>query len=292
MARSGLGRGLRALIPDLSPDERGSVVEVNVDVISPNRYQPRKRFDEEKMAELAASIKEHGVVQPVVARTSKNGYELVIGERRWRAAKMAGLKTIPVVVREFQESEMMELALIENLQREDLNPIEEAEAYARLIKEFGLTQDELAVTLGKSRPAIANMLRLLNLAAEVQDSVSRGTISMGHARALLGIEAKEQQLVACNEVIARGLSVRETEELVREWTESEYPGEDVPRETGTPIGKPILSRDSNLVDLEERLKRFFGTQVRIKSGKKKNTIEIEYYSAEDLQRILDLFRTK
>jgi len=219
-------------------------------------------------------------VQPLVVRPASDGYELVVGQRRLRAARMAGLEQVPVVVAELDDVEMVQVALIENLQREDLNPIEEAESYRRLVEEFGVTQEELAEALGRSRPSISNTMRLLNLHPEVQAIVSRGTISMGHARALLAIEDPVLQKEACKRVVEQDLSVRETEGLVRRvLATGRLDGKEKKRE------RP---RDPEIVSLEERLRRAFGTQVRILPGKKKGKIEIEYYSDEDLERILAL----
>ncbi|MGE5585323.1 MAG: ParB/RepB/Spo0J family partition protein [Bacillota bacterium] len=282
MPRKGLGKGLSALIPDMEPEAVERVQDLPIDRIQPNPYQPRKRFDDARLGELAESIRVHGIVQPLVVRKAGDGYELVVGQRRLLAAKMAGLAEVPVVVSDLGDAEMIQVALIENLQREDLNPMEEAESYRRLVEEFGLTQDELAGVLGRSRPSIANTLRLLNLQPEVQEVVSRGTISMGHARALLAIQDSALQVEACRRIVDQELSVRETEELVRRVLASGrvgVKGEDEKQE------RP---RDPEITSLEEKLRRAFGTQVRIVQGKKKGRIEIEYYSDEDLERILAL----
>ncbi|HAV21655.1 MAG TPA: chromosome partitioning protein ParB, partial [Firmicutes bacterium] len=215
MAKRGLGRGLRALIPDIETVAGHEVRELPVDVILPNPFQPRKQFDESKLAELVDSIKQHGIVQPLVVRQKGDSYELVVGQRRLEAARMIGLEKVPVIVKSLKDIEMVQVALIENLQREELNPIEEAEAYKRLVEEFGMTQEELAKVLGRSRPTITNTLRLLSLSLEVQAIVSRGTISMGHARALLAIDDLKLQEKVCKYVVEKQLSVRETEELVR-----------------------------------------------------------------------------
>lgn len=280
MPRKGLGKGLSALIPDVRPEDAERVQELPIDQIRPNPYQPRKRFDDAKLAELAESIKAHGIVQPLVVRRAGEEYELVVGQRRLLAARMAGLAEVPVVVSDLGDAEMIQVALIENLQREDLNPIEEAESYRRLVEEFSMSQEELARVLGRSRPSIANTLRLLNLQPEVQEAVSRGTISMGHARALLAIQEPALQVEACRHVIERELSVRETEDLVRRVLAS---GRVAGEET-----KEEKSKDPEIASLEERLRRVFGTQVRIIPGKKKGKIEIEYYNDDDLERILAL----
>ncbi|MGE5588848.1 MAG: ParB/RepB/Spo0J family partition protein [Clostridia bacterium] len=280
MPRKGLGKGLSALIPDVRPEDAERVQELPIDQIRPNPYQPRKRFDDAKLAELAESIKAHGIVQPLVVRRAGEEYELVVGQRRLLAARMAGLAEVPVVVSDLGDAEMIQVALIENLQREDLNPIEEAESYRRLVEEFSMSQEELARVLGRSRPSIANTLRLLNLQPEVQEAVSRGTISMGHARALLAIQEPALQVEACRHVIERELSVRETEDLVRRVLAS---GRVAGEET-----KEEKSKDPEIASLEEKLRRVFGTQVRIIPGKKKGKIEIEYYNDDDLERILAL----
>jgi ParB family chromosome partitioning protein len=280
VAKRGLGRGLSALIPDIDTIRGPQVRELPIDKIQPNPFQPRKRFDESKLAELAESIKQHGIVQPLVVRQKGDSYELVVGERRLQAARILGLERVPVIINEFEDIEMVQVALIENLQREDLNVIEEAAAYRRLIEEFGMTQEELAKVLGRSRPAIANIIRLLNLSPEVQEIVSRGTISMGHARALLAVDDLSLQERVCKHVVEKQLSVRETEEVVR-------------RVVATGRLKKVKVRDNqirdpHIVSVEERLRHALGTQVRVCPGKKKGKIEIEYYSDEDLERILSL----
>ncbi|MGE5594345.1 MAG: ParB/RepB/Spo0J family partition protein [Betaproteobacteria bacterium] len=280
MPRKGLGKGLSALIPDMQPEDSERVRELPIDRIQPNPYQPRKRFDDAKLAELAESIKAHGIVQPLVVRKVDEGYQLVVGQRRLLAARMAGLAEVPAVVADLDDSEMIQVALIENLQREDLNPMEEAESYRRLVEDFGMSQEELAGVLGRSRPSIANTLRLLNLQPEVQEVVSRGTISMGHARALLAIQDPALQVETCRHVVRQELSVRETEDLVRRVLAAGGIGG---REK-----KEERPKDPEIASLEERLRRAFGTQVRIIPGKKKGKIEIEYYSDDDLERILAL----
>ncbi len=281
MARQVLGRGLGALIQEADSVDQSGVRNLPIASIKPNPFQPRRQFDDEKLAELAASIKEHGVIQPLIVRERGEGYELVAGERRWRAAQLAGLTEVPVVIKGLNDVQMMQIALVENLQREDLNPLEEAMAYSRLISEFSMTQEEIALTVGKSRPAVANTLRLLHLPEEIQESVSRGTISMGHARAILGLEDRGQQIAAWEKVINDQLSVRETEKLVESLKE---PRSSLPSEKK----KPILQQDLELQDIEERLKRYYGTRIRISSGKTKGKIEIEYYGEEDLERLLEL----
>ncbi|HHY99126.1 MAG TPA: ParB/RepB/Spo0J family partition protein [Firmicutes bacterium] len=279
MVKKGLGKGLRALIPDETNVMKEQVTEISIDLIQPNPYQPRRQFDEDKLEELVESIRQHGVLQPLVVRPLEGGYQLIVGERRWRAARRAGLSMVPVVIRDVDEIEMMELALIENLQREDLTPIEEAQAFHRLINEFGLTQEELAEVVGRSRSGIANTLRLLNLPEDVQDNVSRGTLSMGHARALLALNNPEQQIEAAELVVKRGLSVRQTEELVRRL---------VAREKSAAQEVAAMALDPILQDIEDRLRRTLGTRVRISPGEKRGKIVIDYYSKDDLERILSI----
>lgn len=273
--KRGLGRGLGAFF---QAEEGEKPTEIAVSDIVPNRFQPRRVFDPEALNELAQSIKQHGVIQPVLVRKTATGYELVAGERRWRAAQQVGLKAIPAVVRDYDDGQMTELALIENIQRENLNPIEEAAAFRRLMDEFSLTQEEVARRIGRSRSLIANTVRLLNLPAAVQDHVSRGTLTMGQARPLLGLEDAELQLEAAESIIAEDLSARDAEELVR-------------RLLSTPRTKPARKqpekREFFLAEAEERLKMALGTQVRIKPGKLKSKIEIEFYSAEDLERLIE-----
>jgi ParB family chromosome partitioning protein len=273
--KRGLGRGLGAFF---QAEEGEKPTEIAVGDIVPNRFQPRRVFDPEALNELAQSIKQHGVIQPVLVRKTPTGYELVAGERRWRAAQQVGLKAIPAVVREYDDGQMTELALIENIQRENLNPIEEAVAYRRLMEEFSLTQEEVARRIGRSRSLIANTVRLLNLPAAVQEHVSRGTLSMGQARPLLGLEDGDLQLEAAESIIAEELSARDAEELVRRLLAT--PRTKIAR-------KQPEKREFFLAEAEERLKMVLGTQVRIKPGKLKSKIEIEFYSAEDLERLIE-----
>ncbi|WP_031514327.1 ParB/RepB/Spo0J family partition protein [Desulfofalx alkaliphila] len=275
--KRGLGRGLQALIPNYSDEEKKTLKNILVTDIKPNPKQPRKEIDKEKLSELAKSIKEHGVIQPIVVRgNEKSGYQLIAGERRWRACLMIGQETIPAVIATYNDGEAAEVALIENLQRENLNPIEEAIAYQSLIKEFGLTQEQVADRVGKSRSLIANMLRLLTLSENIIMMLNRGEISTGHARALLAIEESHKQIAAAKEVAQKQLSVRETEQLVKKLNREQKPRK----------GKSI---NPELVDLQDQLQRILGTKVQIKSSKKgKGKLEIEFYSEEDLTRIIDL----
>ena len=271
--QKGLGRGLGALIPAAEGPKEPSNFFVEVGRISPNALQPRRAFDEEKIDELAASIRDRGVIQPLIVRRNGDGYELIAGERRLRAAMKAGLKEVPVVVREASDNDSLQLALIENLQREDLNAIEEAQAYRRLQEEFHLGQEEIAQKVGKSRPAVANSMRLLQLPEEVQRDVIEGKLSAGHARALLSLERDTLISAAAREVIAKGLSAREVEKLVRKLKGA--------RRTKRAAG--LL--DPDLRSFTEKLQRCLGTKVRVVHRGNRGKIEIDYYSLSDLDRI-------
>lgn len=276
MPKKGLGRGLDALFGDAS-EERGPV-EVNVKEIRAGRFQARKSLSEDKLDELVQSIKEHGVVQPVLVRKVTGGYEIVAGERRWRAAAKAGLETVPAVVKDLSDRQAMEIGLVENLQREDLNPIEEAEAYRRLVDEFSLTQEEVAARVGKSRAQVTNTLRLLNLPDTVREGVLRGDIQMGHAKVLLGLESPQALEVAARRIVKDNLSVRETERLVRNIILAPEKKPERPRASADPL----------LVEVAEVLQMWLGTPVRLQHGAQKGRIEIEYYGSDDLQRLLDI----
>ncbi|MCM3762796.1 ParB/RepB/Spo0J family partition protein [Alkalihalobacillus oceani] len=278
----GLGKGLQALFPDQTGDQKDQIVHVAIKELRPNPYQPRQSFSEESIAELADSINEHGILQPITARKSIKGYEIVVGERRYRAAQKAGLKEVPVIVKEFDEQKMMELALIENLQREDLNPIEEAVAYEKVMEQLSLTQEQLAARLGKSRPHIANHLRLLQLPKVVQQFISDGKLSMGHGRALLGLKDKRKLSALLEKILQERLSVREVESLVNQVNEH------VPRETKRKKTKlsPFLQTH------QDALRSRLGTSVAIKPGKRKGKIEIEFFSDEDLERIIQLLNVE
>lgn len=281
MSKKGLGRGLGALIPevDVADRDRESITEVAIDLIDRNPKQPRRHFDQEKLEELAASIREHGLVQPILVRPKKSRFEIVAGERRWRAAAIAGLTKVTALVREFTEVETMEIALIENLQREDLNPMEEAEAFRTLLTEFKLTQEELAKRLGKSRPQIANTLRLLQLTVSVQAAVRGGQISMGHAKVLAGIGDAEYQQALASKVMDSGLSVRDLEAFLKQEGK-------VGRTKGDPVpSDPKLSPD--LADVERRLREWFGTPVRLITSGSKGRIEITFFGEDGLGRVLD-----
>ncbi|MGZ4031774.1 MAG: ParB/RepB/Spo0J family partition protein [Tumebacillaceae bacterium] len=275
----GLGRGLEAIFQS-NPKADEPVNSVAISELRPNPYQPRRVFDEDKLEELAASIKEHGIIQPIIVRSAVRGFEIVAGERRWRAAKLAGLETVPIVVRDFTDLQMNEIALIENLQREDLNPIEVAEAYVGLMEKFNMTQDVLAKKVGQSRSHVANTLRLLNLPSEIREHVSRGTLSMGHARALLGLTDKKMQVQLAEKAIDEELSVRQVEHFVNRLQQMQSA---VPRET-----KKATKENPVVKQYEEEFRFRLGTGVKIHPGKKRGKIEIEYFSNDDLERILSL----
>ncbi|ABB14077.1 ParB/RepB/Spo0J family partition protein [Carboxydothermus hydrogenoformans] len=279
--KKGLGRGLNALIPEgkINLERENGLVEINVEKIVPNPKQPRTIFSEEALKELAESIQKHGVLQPIVVRKiAEDKYELVAGERRWRAAQLAGLKQIPAVVKDFSDEEATVVALMENLQREDLNPLEQAKALKRLIEEFGLTQEEVAENLAKSRTYVTNLLRLLNLPPVIQEMVEKGELTYGHARTLLALDDPLKMSEVAREIIKEGLSVRATEELVKKIKNSP----EVKVRTKRQVAPEIQ-------EIEDKLRAFFATKVEIKStAKGRGKITIEYYSPEELQRILDL----
>lgn len=289
MEKRGLGKGLSALIPAGEREQQASQPsgsEVDIKKISLSPYQPRETFNDEKFQELVNSVRVHGILQPIVVRSMGNGdYELVAGERRLRAATTAGLARIPAVIRELTNEQCLQVALIENIQREDINAVEAATAYKRLADEFGLSQEDLAFALGKSRSTIANTMRLLNLPDTIRESLRAGRISEGHARAILSIESEEEQLDLCRQVIASGLNVRETERLAREQSRSETPQKslNVSRET-----KPEKLLDPNMLEIEARLRQIFGTKVNLVKNKDRGRVEIEFYSDDDLERILML----
>ncbi len=273
--KDALGRGLGALIPE----RQQGVQEIEVKRIKPNPEQPRKVFDEQALRELTASIKEKGVLQPVMVRKAENGdYYLIAGERRWRAAALSGLKKIPALVKESSPAEALELALIENIQRDDLNPIETADAFNRLIEEHGYTQETLSKKVGKERATVANYLRLLRLPPEVKGLVNDGRLSMGHAKAIVSLPTKKAQVEASRAVVRKGLSVRETEALCKRLMAGE------PRKTAA------KAKDPNIAALEERLKRSLGTRVQIRHKGKAGRIEIEYYSLDELDRLLEILK--
>jgi ParB family chromosome partitioning protein len=276
--RPALGKGLSALIPD-APEPRSGPIEVDIDLLSPNRFQPRQAVDEPRLAALAASIKANGMIQPIVVRKVDRGYQIIAGERRWRAAQLAGVGRVPVVVREVpqgNDKQLLEVALIENIQRENLNPIEEAEAYRRLNEEFQLSQEAIAGAVGKDRASVANYLRLLKLPDEVRAEVAGGRLSMGHARALLGVTDDALQRRAAREVIAQSLSVRETEALVRKLAQR-----------GEKSSSPPQHLDVHTRAAEDHLKLALGTRVRIVRRGAGGSIEIHFNSEDELQRLYE-----
>ena len=299
--KSGLGKGLDSLIPNknvksakpsVKADEKKATpkeeileagpIMVKINKVEPNRDQPRKDFDEDALMELADSIKQFGVLQPILVQKKKDYYEIIAGERRWRAAKLAGLKEVPIIVKEFTEQELVEISLIENIQREDLNPVDEAMAYKRLIDEFHLKQDEIADRVGKSRTAVTNSMRLLKLSAKVQQMLVDEMITAGHARAILAISDKEKQETVAMKVFDEKLSVRETEALVKRIL-------DPPKEKRA---QKSSAEDAIYESLEEKMKNIMGTKVQIHRKKNnKGKIEIEYYSKDELERIIDLFES-
>jgi ParB family chromosome partitioning protein len=272
--KTALGKGLGSLLPEKSED----IIKIDVDRIIPGEQQPRKVFRDDALKELAASIKEKGVLQPViVSRTGDGTFRLIAGERRWRAATLAGLKKMPAIVKDVSSADSLEIALIENIQREDLNPVETASAFQRLIRDFNLTQEELSVRVGKERATVANYLRLLKLPDEIKTFVNDGSLSMGHARAILSVEGRASQLEIARRVIHNGLSVRETERLAKKM--SLEPKKKTRQK----------KKDPQIASLEDRLIRSLGTKVRIYHRGKKGKIEIEYYSLDELDRLLDIF---
>ena len=297
MAKTGLGRGLGALLggqnspettqaPTDSPSETQSVPpetvrQVSIDSVQPCPSQPRKDFERQPLEELAESIKVNGILQPMVARTTEGGQlELIAGERRWRAAQIAGLETVPVIVREASDSQVLELALVENLQREDLNPIEEAQGYALLMEAFNLTQEATAQRVGKSRTAVANAVRLLNLSEPLQTHLRQGRLSVGHAKVILGLDDAQQQTLVANRVIKESLSVRETEDLV-----DKLQGASTSKTSPQPTSQ---TRGVHVTSLENRLKEKLGTKVSLTYRDGKGALTIKYFSDDDLERILNI----
>lgn len=276
MRRKALGKGLEALIPELKTDiiKEERLINIPVSMIKPNRYQPRKRLDKAKLKGLADSIKEKGIIQPIIVKRGEDGYELIAGERRWRALQMLGIEKAPALIKEISNSEILELALIENIQREELNPIEEALAYDELIKGFGMTQEELSRRVGKDRSSITNYIRLLKLPETIKEDIENNRLSMGHARTLLGLKSAREQKAVRDVVVKKALSVRETENLVRK------------AQQGLRLKKKA-KKDIFLFSIEEELKRRLNTKVNISQSKKGGKIEIYYYSEEELQRLLE-----
>ena len=282
--KGGLGKGLDALFMDNSIEEEAkSAVKLKINDIEPNRAQPRKSFDEEALEELANSISTHGVIQPLLVRPlADGGYQLIAGERRWRASRMAGLTEVPVVIREMSDSEAMELALVENLQREDLNPIEEAQGLALLMETYGLTQEQAAKRVGKSRPAVANSMRLLSLPQDVLAMVERGELSAGHARTILALENAGQITALANEIVKKNLSVRETERAVKALLKGDAKKE-----------KRVKKRDTYYDEVELAVSQALGRKAKVSlSAGNKGTLEIEFFGKEDLSKLLNLFENE
>lgn len=289
--KRGLGRGLNALIntgPDIEVKEKSKdnndnkEVFVNISLVEPNRNQPRKEFDKEALSELAASIKQYGILQPIMVQKNGDMYEIIAGERRWRAAKEAGLKEVPVIVRDYDKQKIMEISIIENIQRENLNPIEEAMAYQCLMEEYGLKHDELADKVSKNRSTITNSMRLLRLSENIQQMIIDGKISTGHAKVLLSVEKKEEQENIAAELISRSLSVRELEKLVKKYIKPRKKKEN----------KETVDYSLFYKEYEDKLKDILGTKVQINTkDKNKGRIEIDYYSAAELERIVELLNT-
>ncbi|MCI8886352.1 MAG: ParB/RepB/Spo0J family partition protein [Dorea sp.] len=292
--KKGLGKGLDSLIPDNRgaktaepelPSEKEPADELKsgeqmmkINMVEPNRDQPRKNFDEDALLELADSIKQFGILQPLLVRKRKDYYEIIAGERRWRAAKMAGIKEVPVIIKEYLEQEIIEIGLIENIQRENLNPIEEAMAFKRLLEEFNLKQDEVAERVSKSRTAVTNSMRLLRLDGRVQQMIIDDMITTGHARALLAIDDKEQQYTLANKIFDEKLSVRETEKLIKDIKNPKKPKE-----------KKVIENAFIYKDIENKMKEIIGTKVSVASkGNGKGKIEIEYYSDKELERVFEM----
>jgi len=279
IARQALGKGLGALIPEQPSSEfEGKKVfgTCGIEEIKPNPFQPRKAFADAQLQELVESIQEKGILQPLIVRRKGNGYELIAGERRWRAAQKAGLREVPIIIKEVSESELLEISLIENIQRENLNPVEEGEAYKRLMEQFHLTQEEISKQVGKDRTTITNAVRLLKLPQDIRQSLIDGSISMGHARAFLSLDGPEKQRLALKKVLAGAFSVRQTENLVKR----------LGRRSSSSFSKKIQEWDPLIEDLQ----RAVGTKVRIISRGKRGKIEIEFYSRDELDRIIDLLR--
>ncbi|MBM7552195.1 ParB/RepB/Spo0J family partition protein [Thalassobacillus pellis] len=281
MAR-GLGKGINALFPELEQKKEETIQEIPIKACRPNPYQPRKTFHASAIEELKESIEEHGILQPLIVRKSIKGFEIVVGERRFRAAGEAGLETIPAVIRDLTDEQMMELALLENLQREDLSPIEEAQAYATLMRELGVTQEQLAKRLGKSRSHIANLVRLLSLPTQISEWINTGELSMGHGRALLGLKDKEKLIPVAEKIRKEILNVRQVELLITQLNENKRKEK---------ARKGTTKKDVFLREKENSLREHFGTEVTIHRGKRKGKIEIEFFTDDDLERILNKFES-
>jgi len=286
MEKRALGRGLEALIPGKQTtgntqaqesNIQQGVINIPIDTIKANKYQPREEFNQGTLDDLAVSIKEKGFIQPVLVRFKNGEYELIAGERRLRAAKKIGYKEIPSIIKEASDLDSLELSIIENIQRENLNPIDQAKAYKRLQEEFNMTQEKVADTIGKDRVTVTNIIRLLNLPIKIQEFVSRGTISMGHARAILSLDTESEQMRLCTKVIKDDLSVRDTESYAKNMTSR---------------GAKTIDKDPNLNSIEQELREIFGTKVKILKSKKGGKIEIDFYSDTDMERVITLLKSK
>ena len=284
LKKMALGRGLEALLPGIeSVDNRPSeYIMCDIELIRSNRYQPRVKFSEDELEALTESVREQGILQPLLIRKDDEGYELIAGERRLKAARRAGLTQVPAIIRDISDAELLEISIIENIQRENLNPMEEAEAYKRLMDEFGMTQEQVATRVGKSRPAVANFLRLNQLPDEIKESIMDGALSMGHARAITGLENTAQQRSVWRQVISKGLSVRQTESLVKAIKENKE----------NPEPKEPTSEQIYFSGLAEDLSRRYSTRVQIKRQGKKGKVEIEFYDNDDLDRLLNLLKNE
>lgn len=278
MERKALGRGLDALIPEQEMAKEDRILYVDVSKIKENPLQPREKFDQKKLDDLIASIKEKGVVQPVIVRSKDGEYELIAGERRIRAARALGVEEVPVIVRDVSDADALELALIENIQREELNAIEEAKAFQRLMADFGFNQEEVAKAVGKDRATVANTIRLLGLPKRAQEMIAEGGLSAGHAKALLSLSGEHTILKLANSIVKKGLSVRETESIIYK------------KKSGLSPGKAPEGKDHKIMFFEEEMQRLLGTKVAIKHGRKRGVVIIDYYSLEDLERIYNLLR--
>lgn len=280
--KRGLGRGLAALISDEVEyeNQENTILDIDINLIVPNKDQPRTDFDKESLLDLANSIKTHGIIQPIIVRKIEDKYEIIAGERRWRAGKLAGLTEIPSILKVADNMESAKYALIENIQREDLNPVEEGKAYKELIEKHKLTQEDLAKEVGKSRPYISNSIRILNLEGEVLEFIYDGKLSLGHGKVLLAIKNKKEQIEMAKRIIEQGLNIRQIENIIKE------------KKPIKKKAKKTKEKDPHIIDLEDNLMSILGTKVNLVTGKKKGKIEIEYYGLDDLDRILDILKNE
>ncbi len=280
MMKKGLGKGLGALITNESTEDDSGVIELKINQIEPNAGQPRKYFDDEKLVQLSESIKQNGIIQPIIVKKNESNYIIIAGERRWRAAKLAGISTIPALIKDYTEQQVMEIALIENLQREDLNPIEEADAFINLMNEFSLTQEQIAEKIGRSRSSIANTIRLLGLSNDVKKMIISGDLTSGHARTLVIIQNDELQKTAADYIVNNKLSVRETENYIKSLLNKKDKK------------KNIKNENPEFKYVEDKLENILGTKVKLNANKNRGRITIEYYSNDELDRLLDFFYNK